>query len=331
MSELQGLKKAELSAVCRRVGIHVLTKDTKKALLDKLTKFIEQNPDEGLAAIQNTLDADSDADTVAEDVEENSVEEEEEDEDEDEDEGEDQDSKDEDYKEGPPIDLREWVVDPLIEKFEIVYSKVLGVTDRIGVTVLEYNDELRENLSTTITLNYIELIAEFAFFLYTYVPVTSLEDNSSIPSWVKEQSEFLSFATYPLIDLIALLNLQVGYIFLNWLFTAVIFPLLSSYYINFSRQFIFTDDEDDEGIVRRIYEFDPFIFALTKVVIYYFIVKNGGYLMVDSYMGIAHALKYHFLSQLGIYHKFTQVLGNFPLIIGLANSFIALYSQFEDY
>ena len=60
MSELQSLKKAELSSICRKVGIHVLAKDTKQKLFEKLSAYIEANPEEGLIAVQNSLDMESD-------------------------------------------------------------------------------------------------------------------------------------------------------------------------------------------------------------------------------------------------------------------------------
>ena len=73
-------------------------------MFQKLSAYIEANPEEGLIAVQNSLDMESDEETLAEaqdaseDEETDDVEEEDEEETEDE---------DKDYDAGPPINLKE--------------------------------------------------------------------------------------------------------------------------------------------------------------------------------------------------------------------------------
>lgn len=333
MSELQGLKKAELYSICRKVGIHALAKDTKKVLFDKLSSYIEKNPEEGLLAVQKSLEEetdDEDEQTLAENVEETEEEEEEVDEEEEEEEGE---EEDKDYKEGAPIDLKEWIVDPLIEKFELVYGKVLDFTDSVGITTLDYNDELRENLSSTVTLNYVELFAEAVVFLLHFVVFVPLKNNESVLELLKNNIEFLSESELTTPDFSPLFTFKALSVFTSWLFTAVLLPLLFAYYINFSRRLIiFDEDEEESGLVTRAYKFDPFIFSLSKVLIYFFISRgNGPLIAIDPFGGIINALKTHILIQIDIYRNFIDVLGSFPLVLGLANVLTAIYSQFEEY
>lgn len=328
MSELQSLKKAELSSICRKVGIHVLAKDTKQKLFEKLSAYIEANPEEGLIAVQNSLDMESDEETLAE--AQDASEDEETDEVEEEDE-EDTEDEDKDYEAGPPINLKEWIVDPAIEFFEEGYSKVLDFTDRIGATTLDYNDELRENLSRSVSLNYIELLIELVYFLFTYIPLVALKQNNSVHQIFKDNVSYLSSCNVLLPDISVLFEFKVISIFGNWIVTSIVLPLVISYYVNFTRRCIIID-EDDSGLITRAYKYDPFVFALSKVLIFYFIVKNAGTLTaLDSFGGIFSALKKHFLIQLGVYNQFADVLGSFPLVLGFANVLTAIYSQFEEY
>ncbi|CCE82724.1 Piso0_002466 [Millerozyma farinosa CBS 7064] len=327
MSELQGLKKAELYSICRKVGIHALAKDTKKVLFDKLSSYIEKNPEEGLLAVQKSLEEetdDEDEQTLADNVEETDEEEEDEEEEE---------SEDKDYKAGAPIDLKEWIVDPFIEKFELVYGKILDFTDSVGVTTLDYNDELRENLSSTVTLNYVELFAEAVVFLLHFVTFVPLKDNESVLEVLKSNIEFLSESDLTTPDFSPLFTFKALSVFTSWFFTAILLPLLFAYYINFSRRLIiFDEDEEESGLITRAYKFDPFIFSLSKVLLYFFISRgNGPLIAIDPFGGIINALKTHILIQIDIYRNFVDILGSFPLVLGIANVFTAIYSQFEEY
>lgn len=327
MSELQSLKKAELSSICRKVGIHVLAKDTKQKLFEKLSAYIESNPEEGLIAVQNSLDIESDEETLAE-AQDGSEDEETDEVEEDEEETEDEDK---DYEAGPPVNLKEWIVDPAIEFFEEGYSKVLQFTDRIGATTLDYNDDLRENLSRSVSLNYIELVIELVYFLSTYIPLVAVKHNNSVHQVFKDNISYLSSSDLLLPDISVLFEFKVISIFANWIVTSIVLPLIVSYYVNFTRRCIIIDEEDS-GLITRAYKYDPFVFALSKVLVFYFIVKNAGSLTtLDSFGGIFSALKKHFLIQLGVYNQFADVLGSFPLVLGFANVLTAIYSQFEEY
>ncbi|EEQ41621.1 putative integral membrane protein [Clavispora lusitaniae] len=338
MSEYKSFKKADLAQVARRIGITVRSKDTKQSLLEKIELFIEESPEKAKALMELADEADEDDDDVIENVtlvENDATDEEEDVEDEQEEAGEDDDDKaDKDYDAPPPINLKEWIVDPAIAVFENAYETVLEWTDRVGITTLELNDGLRDSLSTTVALNYLELAVETAYFLYLYVPLVATKDNKSIHQVFKDNVPQLQKCTLPLPDITALYDYTVASVLGNWLVYAVALPLLISYYVNFSRRVVVIEDDDEEeeaSFVVRVYKYDPFIFALSKVLIFYFIIKNGALHSVDTFHGIAHLLKNYFLIHLGIYHRFVSDLGNFPLVVGLANVAIALYSQFEDY
>ncbi|GEQ72637.1 hypothetical protein JCM33374_g6324 [Metschnikowia sp. JCM 33374] len=367
MSEFKSYKKADLAKVASKVGIKVLSKDTKQSLLAKIEQFLEESPERAKDLIDNdddlevvTLVDENDATEDEEDDEQEDDEQEddeqeddvdeaddnEDDEENGEDELEDDDEDDKDYNAPPPINLKEWIVDPTIAVIEAAHDKVLQVTDAIGVTTLECNAELRESLSKTVTLNYLEAAAEVSHFLYHYVPLVPIKDNQSVHQVFRDNIPQLNSWSWSVPDITALYSFSVISIFSNWVIYAVALPLLISYYINFTRRVVVLEssehiEDDNEDIsedfsesvqvVIRAYKYDPFIFALSKVLIYYFIHKNGALVALDSVPGVLHAFKNLLFIQLGVYHTFLTNLGSFPLIAGLANVVIGLYSQFEDY
>lgn len=329
MSEFKTFKKADLAKVAKTVGIAVRSKDTKQLLLEKIELFIEENPARAKELIEATGEEEVETATL---VEVDATEDEEEDDDEEDADAEDKEDKD--YNAPPPINLKEWLVDPAIGAFEKVHESVLEFTDKVGITTLEYNDELRDLLSRTVSLNWLELAVELGYFLYFYVPLVAVKHNKLVHQVFKDNIPQLNDISFPIPDVTALADFTVVLILLNWAIYAVSIPLVIAYYVNFTRRVVVIEGDDDEeeaSFVVRLYKYDPFIFALAKVVVFYFIFKNGALTTIDTYKGIVHALKNHVLIQLGIYHRFVSGLGNFPLIIGVANVVIGLYSQFEDY
>lgn len=312
MSDLNTFKKADLLSVARKVGIHVLTKDTKKVLVEKLNSFIQSNPEEALEAIRsieqsNDDDDDDEGHTLVEEEESVIIEDEVKNDD---------DEADEDYNAPPPINIKAKVIDPIIEHWENLIDKVYEFTDKVGITTLTYNDELRENLSRSITLNYIQFITEFVYFLYLTIPWVAVKDNGSIHQIFKDNIEYLSESEIPLPDLSVFLSPSIIAAVFLWVITALVVPFVTSYYINFSRRVLAFDD--DESIVARIYKYDPVVFALSKSLIYFFIIKNSNAVLEFSECTTK-------------YISFLGELGSFPLVIGVANVVIGIYSQFEDY
>lgn len=329
MSDFKHFKKADLAKVAKKVGLSVRLKDTKQSLLEKLEKFVEELPELAKELVEGAAD-DSD-DEEAATLHENDATE---DEDDSEEEIVVEEEEDKDYNAPPPVNLKEWVVDPAIALFEQAREKTLELTDAVGITTLEYNDDLRENLSKTVTLNYLELFVEFGYFLYAYLPVVPIKRNPSVHQLLKDNIPILKKCNYAIPDFTALWNLSVVFIVGNWLLYSVVLPLVVSYYVNFSRRVVVIEDEDDEeetSFVVRLYKYDPFIFALVKALIFYFIFKHAALHTLVEFDGILLALKNHLFVQLGLYHSFITGLGNFPLVVGVANIAIGLYSQFEDY
>lgn len=340
MSELQSLKKAELSEICHRLGIHSLSKDTKKVLIEKVSQYITLNGDAGVEAVQAALDAEiheaeslnakTESATAADDEDEDEDEEDEEDEDEEDEDASDEEEgeEDKDYESGPPLNLRTWVLDPAIKIYEDAHSKVLELTDKVGITTVDINGELRENLSKAVTLNYLELLVELAYFLYYFVPLVAIKDNSSFHQILKDNVPFFAHSEYVSPDFSALLSYGPLSTFFTWGFLAVLAPLAVSYYVNFTRRLI--TFEDDTEFFARIYTYDPFTFALSKVLVFYFLgthfhrdlVVDGGFLgLVQNHVTIQH----------DFFQKFASLLGSFPLVIGISNVLVAIYSQFEEY
>lgn len=342
MSDYQNYKKAALVSVLKKLEIHTTSKDTKKTLVDKLSVYVADHPEDGILTIQSILEEDDDEKNLtilsildeAEDEKtlndeaEAAADAETAEEDDDDDEEEDDDEKDIDYEAPPPLSLKEWVVDPIIDKSEVLIQKVYDFTDSVGITYLDYSDELRERLSKAVTLNFAELLAEVLYFYHTFVPYVALKDNVLNQQLFKDNVDFLATSTLPTPDFSALVDPKVGAVFVSWLVTAVVLPLIVSYYINFSKRVLVFDGA--EGLVDRIYRYDPFIFALSKVLVFYF-VKSNGSVVLNASDGILNAVANYVLISFGYYGQFVHTLGNFPVAVGLANVAIALYSQFEDY
>lgn len=315
MVDLNSYKKAELLSAAHKVGLSAGSKDTKKSLIEKFQDFISQAGKDGESLVEASLEDetvdDDDTSTLAESIKETI-----------------DDEDDEEYK-GPPLNVKK-LLDPIIDFGEEYYSKFLEFTDSVGITTLEYNDELRENLSTTITLSYIELILEFGVFISTYVPMVSVKHNNTIHPILKDLIPVLSTCTCKIPDLTSLLDFKILSVAVNWVFYSIMLPLLFSYYVNFTRRIIVTDE--DTSLLVRIHKYDPFIFALFKVLIFYILSMNAGNLVtLNSYSGIFKALQTHFLIQLGFYNEFVGVLGNMPFVLGVVNVVIGLYAQFEEY
>lgn len=325
MSEFKAFKKADLAKVARKVGISVRSKDTKQLLLEKIESFIDEQPEKAKELIESAGLEDEVATLIEDDDDEEeadaSVAQAEE--------------EDKDYNAPAPISFQEWVVDPAIDVFEQARAKVLDWTDSVGLTTLDVNDDLRESLSRVVALNFLEAAAEAAFFLYTNVDIVPVKNNSLIHQVFRDNIPRLQTSSWPSPDFSGLLDFTVLSVFGNWVIYAVVVPLLISFYVNFSRRVVVISDEDDEeediSFVVRLYKYDPFVFALAKVVVYYFISQHGALSSIEPYSNIFYFLRNHAAIQLGLYHLFLTDLGNFPIVIGLANVAIGLYSQFEDF
>lgn len=342
MSEFQKFKKADLATVVRKFGT-VRSKDTKLSLLERLEAYSQHDPKAYRQLVEEFGNGvnDDDEEETATLVEVDATEEEDDEADEEEtdvadDEEAEEDEEDKDYNAPPPIDFKEYLADPAIALFEKFNEKFVELTDSLGFTSAEYNDLIRFHLSNTVNLTYLELLAEVSYFLYFYVPLVETRKNKFLPQFLKDNLLFLD-SDFPTPDFSALFTYKVFTVFVQWILYAVVIPGIFSYYINFTRKVVVIesdeDDEDEEELsyVVRLHHYDPLIFALSKIVLFYFIIKNGAFTTIDSAEGIMHVLKEYFLVKLGVYHDFAVGLGNFPIVIGAANVVIGLYSQFEDF
>lgn len=328
MSEsLSTYKKQDLVDVAHKVGVSVSKKDTKKVLIEKLEDFVEKNPEDAVARLEAALaEGVVDDATLVESIDDDEAEELEADEEHDEDELEEE-EHDEDYTE-PPVNLKAWVVDPIIGASESALRSVYEFTDCVGITATEYLDELRDRLLATVTLNYAEVAYEALYFLSVNVPLVALRHNNLVPALVKDNIPSC-VAHWSTPDLLVLLHAPVYLAFLVWLLTALLLPLVASYYINFSRRVLLF--ADDEGVVSRIFTYDPFTFALSKVLLFYFTVRHGA-VSLSAELGLFHAAHNWVLIQTALYSKFAEnYLGLLPLVLGAANVLVAIYSQFEEY
>ncbi|KAI5969820.1 hypothetical protein CANMA_001110 [Candida margitis] len=353
MSEFAKFKKADLSQVLKKLGVRTTAKDVKKVLVEKLDAYLGQHPkdvsqvrkileetganegdEEEITVVEigeNDDDDDSDDDDDDDDSEEGSEDDDAEEEEEEEileaalvEESE---EDDKDYQAPPPLNLKEFVLDPIIATSENAIDKFYEFTDCVGITYLEHTEKLRDQLSSTITLNFLELILEFAVFLYNFTTVVPLNENKLIHQFFHDNIPFLATSKLPSIEFIQLFDFKAVATFATWIVFAIVSPSIIAYFVNFTSRVI---EIDDDEYLLRIYSFDPFIFAVAKILIYYFVGQSSliQFATADCWVS---ALKNRLLLHLGLYHTFAATLGTLPYVLGGVNVLIALYSQFEEY
>ncbi|KAI5963048.1 uncharacterized protein KGF55_002840 [Candida pseudojiufengensis] len=347
MSEFSKFKKGDLVGVLKKVGVRVNSKDNKKTLIEKVELYVSTNPSLKTSVLKflNDTSSSSQADeeeiTVIEgegaaDEEEDSDEDDEDDDDDEEDDEliieeeeliEEDEEEDKDYQAPPPLNLKEYILDPIIAKSEDAIDKFYEFTDSIGITYLETSEKLRDQLSSTVTLNFLELIFEFLIYLYSFTEIVPLNKNKLIHQFFHDNLPWLQDSNFPTIEISGLFEYKSIVIGIFWIIFAIIFPSIISYFINFTSRVI--EIEDDEYLFR-IYSFDPFIFAISKILIYYFIGQSN-LLEFSNQINWFSGLKNNLLINLGLYHTFASTLGTLPYILGGVNVLIALYSQFEEY
>ncbi|KAL6454079.1 hypothetical protein SBY92_003536 [Candida maltosa Xu316] len=338
MSDLENYTKAELGNLLKKLRISFASKTTKKALISKIEQFVTENPDQYdfvqafLKDEEEEQDDEQEDDDDEEGDEDDDEEEGDDDEDEEEegeeiDEEEDDEENDKDYEAPPPLNLKEWVVDPIIAKSENIIDKFYQFTDNVGITYLHESEKLRDQLSSTVTLNYATILVEFLIFIYNFVKVVPLNENNLVHQIFHDNLPFVSSSEFPTLEITGLFDYKSIVTFSIWLSTSVLIPLVISYFVNFTSRVI--EIEDDEYLFR-VYSFDPFIFSLSKVLTYYFI---GQSILIEfaTKECIISSLFNKALINLGLYHTFAASLGNLPYILGGVNVLIALYAQFEEY
>lgn len=347
-STFRSYTKEELHNLLTKLELPVKSKTTKKAMVEILDDFVEKHPEE-LDNIEKILqteedeedDDDEDDDIVEvvkidgeedededDDDEEEEGDEEEEEEEEAEDDEEEEEEDDKDYEAPPPLNLKEWVVDPIIAQSETFIEKFYEFTDNVGITYLNQSEKLRDQLSSTVTLNYLQIGVELLIFIYTFIRVVPLNENNLIHQIFHDNIPYLSIITWPSLEISSIFQYTSIITFIIWSITSIIIPSIVSYFINFTSRVI--EIEDDEYLFR-VYSFDPFIFALSKILTFYFI---GQFALIEfaTCECFISAIFNKTLLNIGLYQSFaTNNLGTLPYVLGGVNVLIALYAQFEEY
>lgn len=345
MVDFSTYKKADLLDIAHKAGVTTVSKDTKKTLIDKLETYVAANGGDSLELIEESTDkvdveVDSD-DTEAEAEAEAEAETE---------------TDDESEFKGPPIDIKAWVHNLYSECIDPHLTPLWDWTDDVYYHITDYNDRVREQVSSVVALNYLGLVLEGSIFLYTYVPLASIAGNKSIHPVIKDLlPDFVVNSDIKVPDLSYLVDFKVASVLVNWVIYSVVIPLIVSFYINFTRKTYtinigdeFDDELNDSELdsdkddiddidgntiyyTVRSFDFDPFVFALLKVVVWYVVSHLTNLAVFNSVGGFLKAVSTQVLIQFGIYREFTTVLGNVPLVFGVVTLVLGLYSQFEDY
>lgn len=340
-STFRSYTKEELHNLLTKLELPVKSKTTKKAMVEILDDFVEKHPEE-LDNIEKILqteededDDDDEEDDIVEVVKIDGEEDEDEDEDDEEEEeeeeaedDEEEEEDDKDYEAPPPLNLKEWVVDPIIAQSETFIEKFYEFTDNVGITYLNQSEKLRDQLSSTVTLNYLQIGVELLIFIYTFIRVVPLNENNLIHQIFHDNIPYLSIITWPSLEISSIFQYKSIITFIIWSITSIIIPSIVSYFINFTSRVI--EIEDDEYLFR-VYSFDPFIFALSKILTFYFI---GQFALIEfaTCECFISAIFNKTLLNIGLYQSFaTNNLGTLPYVLGGVNVLIALYAQFEEY
>lgn len=342
MSEFSKYKKTDLSQVLKKLGVRTTAKDVKKVLVEKLDAYLAKFPKDVNAVRKfleetGTNEVDKEEVTVIEagdDDDDDDDDSEDDDEDEEEEEeileavlAEEDDDEDKDYQAPPPLNLKEFILDPIIATSENAIDKFYDFTDSVGITYLEHTEKLRDQLSSTITLNFLELGLELLIYLYNYTTVVPLNENKLIHQFFHDNIPLLAKSQLPTLELINLFEFKAIATFATWIIFAIISPSIISYFFNFTSRVV---DVDDDEYLLRIYSFDPFVFALSKILVYYFVGQSSIIEFATNESWVS-ALWNRALLHLGLYHSFAATLGTLPYVLGGVNVLIALYSQFEEY
>lgn len=377
MSEFESFKKSDLVSLIKKAGYHVRSKDTKLNLLEILDTIRKEDPSIYAGLLESVAADDADdadaltlveaADATDDEIKETEVVEEIEIVD-----GEES-SEDKKYNAPPPIDLQEYLVDPVAAAIKNIFGKYF-IFD-------ELNDDLRLYFSSVQNLAKLELGTELFYFLYLFVPLVKVQKNNFLPQLLKDNMSFVE--KFP--DFSVLIKPDISSVLVQWALFSILVPAAISYYINFTRRVVvlesdddadedyefeetyepvdtedveeeeaeeeedeeeeeeeeddddedevidFGEEKDDLTFVVRMHDYDPIIFVLAKIVIFYFIINNRALAPIDSYEGVYHILKKFVGNHYGFYQDYATELGSFPLVIGAATVVIGLYSHFEDF
>ena len=70
--------------------------------------------------------------------------------------------------------------------------KIYEFTDNVGITYLNQSEKLRDQLSSTVTLNYLQIGVELLIFIYTFIRVVPLNENNLIHQIFHDNIPYLS-------------------------------------------------------------------------------------------------------------------------------------------
>ena len=97
-----------------------------------------------------------------------------------------------------------------------------------------------------------------------------LNENNLIHQIFHDNIPYLSIITWPSLEISSIFQYKSIITFIIWSITSIIIPSIVSYFINFTSRVI--EIEDDEYLFR-VYSFDPFIFALSKILTFISLVN----------------------------------------------------------
>ncbi|KAH3686274.1 hypothetical protein WICPIJ_002771 [Wickerhamomyces pijperi] len=154
--------------------------------------------------------------------------------------------------------------DCLIEKYEKAYDCVQGKFDCIANTVSSGSSQLKEQLSSVETVNYLTTATELAVLLYDQVPLVELQEASFLDQSIcsKYYGTFIQ-PDFQIVDIAALFQVKFVFTLATWFLLSYALPSIGAYYFNFATK-KFTNSK-----------YDPLSFNLVKLILAYFFLNGN--------------------------------------------------------
>lgn len=315
MDNFTQLKKKELVVLCKDLKITIHPNQKKKTLIEKIKNFYSLNTDEFKYSFLQEVKADSTkkessnesgvfCDTLIEDCPE-----------------------DLDYQGPPPIEILPPIIDFLIEKYEIFLEFYYMIADSFENFFFSKTQCFKNKITKLIVLIFFELFCECIQF-HSYCSTLNVIKNDSM-IYFKKNSFLLGLKSFLLFDYHNLFGIKNSFFptFFVWFLITLLFPMMFSYYFNFTKKIIRIKKNKKK---KKIFTFDPFIFSLSKVLIYCSI-KYSKIEKYIEYRNSSDNVKQSFYSFFENYLLYSKQSGVLSLILCSGNILIALYSRFEEF
>lgn len=215
--------------------------------------------------------------------------------------------------------------DWFIGKYENSVSCFESKAESLTSSVVRQSNSLRKLLSSADAINILTTCAEFGSLAKEQIPIIQLRQASFLDHKILSKYSKIINPKWPIVDISALLNMEILLVFLSWFLLQVAAPYIGAYYINFISK------------KSKKAKIDPFVFNIVKLIFAYLFlsgnvsfndVKNSTEVWAEEH-GLTQNTSYcHILGAYIFRNSITLrlLLGNLPFIDGAIGAAVALYA-----